>query len=88
MKKTRIHGEIKNKFIIKDISTNKIVQENIQEEGYLCLINYPAIFNTEDDANKYLEHFDISEEELSNLRIENTDISFFDKGGILIEMED
>lgn len=82
MKKSRIHGEIRDKFIIKDTKTNLIVQEKVSED----IETYPAIFNSEDDAKKYLENFELSEEEKENIKIECTDISFFHHGGILVEM--
>ena len=86
MKKTRINGKIENKFIIKNKQNEEIVMENIQTPGYLSLINYPAIFNTKEEAQQYLDDFELSEEEKENIVIESTNISFFDNGGILVEM--
>ena len=88
MKKTEIHGKIENKFIIKNKETKDIVMENIQKQGYLSFINKPAIFNTKEDAEKYLSKFDLSEEEKENIVIECTNISFFNNGGILVEFDD
>lgn len=82
MKRTRIHGEIKDKYIIKNTKTKFVVLENIPKE----IGSYPVVFNSINDAEKYLKVFELSEEEKENIKIICTDISFFDNGGILIEM--
>lgn len=88
MRKTRIHGKIENKFIIKNKENGLTVMENIQIAGHLSFMNYPAVFNTKEEAEKYLSSFELSEEEKRNLIIECTDISFFNNGGILVEMNE
>lgn len=88
MKKTRIHGEIKDKFIIRSIKLDKLVQENMSNEREWAPWNFPAIFNTKEDAERYINERDADKSEELNLVIESTKISFFDQGGILVEFED
>ena len=88
MKKTEIHGKIENKFIIKNKINELLVMENIQKPGYLSFINKPAMFNTKEDAEKYLSKFVLPEDEKENIVIEEStdNITFF--GGILVEFDD
>lgn len=87
MTKTRIHGEIKDKFIIRSKSSGLLVTETEQNDGYLSFTRYPAVFNSEKDAENYLDAFNLGDEEREDISIENTDISFFDHGAVLITYE-
>lgn len=84
IKKTEIHGAIVNKFVIRPINgpSDSIVMESIGDK------REPAVFNTEDDIQKYLDFMDIDQEERSNIKIDCTDISYFNNGGILVEFEE
>lgn len=82
MKKTRIHGEIRNKFVIKNKNTGCFILESYN------LDNEVAVFNSIEEANRYLKENEVTDSELKDIIIENTDISFFDNGAILIEYED
>jgi len=84
IKKTEIHGAIVNKFVIRPINgpSDSIVMESIGDK------REPAVFNTEDDVQKYLDFMNIDQEERSNIKIDCTDISYFNNGGILIEFEE
>lgn len=81
MKKTRVHGEIRDKFVIEDTSSGLLVMET--ERGRQS----PAIFNSKEDAERYLEAFDLDEEDKKEIIIKSTDISFFNQGGILVTFE-
>ena len=82
IKKTRIHGEIKNKFFIKNKKDPSIcVLESITYE------RIPAIFNSKDDILLYLNMQEVDEEEMKDIIIEPTNISFFDNDALLIEFE-
>lgn len=84
IKKTEIHGAIVNKFVIRPINgpSDYIVMESIGDK------KEPAVFNTEDDVQKYLDFMDIDQEERSNIKIDCTDITYFNNGGILVEFEE
>ena len=81
MKKTRVHGEIRDKFVIENTSSGLLVMET--EQGR----QYPAIFDSKEDAERYLETFDLDEEDKKEIIIKSTDISFFNQGGILVTFE-
>lgn len=81
MKKTRIYGKIRNKFVIKNKNTGSVVLEKYN------LDNEVAVFNSIEDANRYLKENGVTEDELKNIIIENYGISFFDNGAIMIEYE-
>ena len=82
--KTEIHGAIVDKFVIRPIngSSDAIVMESIGDK------KEPAVFNTEEDVQRYLDFMDIDQEERNNIRIDNTNISYFNNGGILVEFEE
>lgn len=82
--KTEIHGAIVDKFVIRPINgpNDSIVMESIGDKVE------PAVFNTEDDVLKYLDFMDIDQEERSNIKIDCTNITYFNNGGILVEFED
>ena len=82
--KTEIHGAIVDKFVIRPINGGKdtVVMESIGDK------REPAVFNTVDDAHKYLDFMDVDQEERNNIRIDPTNISYFNNGGILIEFEE
>ena len=87
MVKTRIHGKIKDKFVIRSKSSNHFATEAIEVRGSLSFVRYPAVFNSEKDAEKYLESFDLTDSDKEDISIENTDISFFNNGAILITFD-
>ena len=88
MTKTKIVSDIeklKGKFVIRDKFTKLLVTETECKEGMLCFIRYPALFNSVDDAKRYLSKFDSVLDMLCSISIEPVnDISF----GILITFDD
>lgn len=87
MKKHEVYGEIKDKFLIKNKKNNNIVTETIQKEGYLIFNRKPALFNTKEDANRYIDNNTKSEEEKAICNIEFSDNLYFNTGAILVEFE-
>ena len=87
MKRTMVHEEIEEKFTIKNKSTGLLVTETEQKEGYLTFIRYPAVFNTKEDAEKYLKTFDLDDDERNDVVIENMNIPSFHRDAILISFE-
>ena len=90
MKKFLLHGEIRNKFTIQSKKTGMNVMETPGNngDGFLYFTRYPAVFNSESDANRYLDGFDVTEEERNSLIIASHSISFFNNGAVLVEFED
>lgn len=84
MVKTEIHGAIVDKFVIRPINgpSDSIVMESIGDK------KEPAVFNTEEDVQKYLDFMDIDQKERANIKIDCTNISYFNNGGILVEFEE
>ena len=82
MKKTEIHGAIVNKFCIKHIPTGKVLLESLDNNFDNTS---PAVFNTETDAEIYLTLQEVIPDERKDIEICNTNISFFNNGGILVE---
>ena len=81
MKKERLHGEINNKYYIRNINeSNTILLETYEDD------KEPVLFNTREDALEYLKEFGIKEKDLGEygISIETSAISFFNNGGILI----
>lgn len=88
MKFTRIHGEIRDKFIIKNKISGLVVTEFEHKDGYLCFTRYPAVFDSESDARRYLIEYGLTESDMDYICIENTNISYFNNGGVLVTFED
>ena len=84
---TRIHGEIKNKYIIRNKTTKLVVTECHDTPGSLDFARYPAVFNTVADVSRYLDGYNVPEKVRSNLIIEPTCITFFDHGAVLVTFE-
>lgn len=82
--KTEIHGAIVDKFVIRPINgpSDAIVMETIGDK------REPAVFNTEDDVQMYLDFIGIDQEERDNIKIDCTNITYFNNGGILVEFEE
>lgn len=83
IRKTRIHGQINDKFTIKNKKEEFALVSSPEDESGL----YPAVFNSEHDAILFLKSNDASDEEIDNLIIEFTPISFFDNGAVLVELD-
>lgn len=81
MKKTHLHGEIKNKYLIKDNISGNVVLEKCDDETEMN----PAVFNYPEDAELYLQLMEVGHQERLRINIECTDISFFNHGVILVE---
>lgn len=81
MKKTHLHGEIRDKYLIKDTSNNNVVLEKCDGETEMN----PAVFNTPEDAEYYLQLMEVGHQERLRIKIESTNISFFNHGAILVE---
>lgn len=56
MKKEKITKDIIGKFAIKDVVSDNFATEADSIEGFLSFLRLPAVFNTEDDAKKYLKN--------------------------------
>ena len=81
MKKERLHGEINNKYYVRNTNeSNTILLETYEDD------KEPALFNNKEDVLKYLKEFGIKENDLEEygISIETSAISFFNNGGILI----
>lgn len=81
MRKERLHGEINNKYYVRNTNeSNTILLETYEDD------KEPALFNSKEDVLKYLKEFGIKENDLEEygISIEASAISFFNNGGILI----
>ena len=83
IRKTRIHGQINDKFTIKNKTEEFALVSSPEDESGM----YPAVFNSEIDAILFLKSCDVSDEEIDSLFIECTPISFFDNGAVLVELD-
>lgn len=72
---THVHGEITDKFLVKNIANDFLLYTNDHGEGF------PIIFDTEEDAKAFLNDI-----EVTNNKIINTDISYFDKGAVTLKL--
>ena len=88
MRKIRVHGKIKDKFMIRHKLTRETVHENKGIPYTISRIRCPAFFNTEKDARDYIDSETDSDEEKNSCSIEPTVDSFFKDGGILIINEE
>lgn len=82
--KSEIHGAVVDKFVIrpKNGPANIVLLETMGDK------NEPAVFNTKNDVEKYLNFMEFDKEERENIKVESTNITYFNNGGILIEFED
>lgn len=76
--KNNVFGEVRGYFSIKDISTGWLLDE------YLFGTCRPAIFYTKEDAEKYIKAFKSNEAWYNKYIIETIDVSFFNRGAILV----
>ena len=72
---THIHGEIKDKYVVKNAADDFLLYTNDHGEGF------PIIFDTEEDAKAFLDDI-----EVTNNKIINTNISYFDKGAVTLKL--
>ena len=81
MRKERLHGEINNKYYVRNTNkSNTVLLETYEDD------NEPALFNSREDVLEYLKEFGIEEKDLDEygISIETSAISLFNNGGILI----
>ena len=88
MTKRKNVGDVKGKFVIKNLATNLLATENEDKEGMLCFRRYPVVFNSIDDAKEYLSKFDISEQDMAYLSIEPAYYELNEHVTILITFDD
>ena len=88
MTKTKIVSgteKLKGKFVIRDKFTKLLATETECKEGMLCFKRYPALFNSVDDAKRYLSKFDNGLDKLCSISIEPVN---YIPLGILITFDD
>lgn len=78
---------VKDKFIIRNENGNRVT-ETTAKDRELAFIRYPAVFNTEEDAIKYLNIRKIPDSVMSHFKIESSNLFTFPTGAILIDFDE
>ena len=84
IRKTRIHGKIENKFTIKNKEGLYLLESVSDTDDD----REPALFNSSNDAVYYLRSVcEVPAKEIKDFIIESHPISYFDNGGVLVEVK-
>lgn len=88
MKKIKVGlDSVKDKFIIRNENGNPVT-ETTAKDRELAFIRYPAVFNTKEDAIKYLKLKEVPYDAMEQLYIESSSLFTFPTGAILIDFNE